>query len=143
MEIGKISSAGITPPATAAQNQEQPVEAAPQVPTDRVDIGAPKKHKRNAAEKLFSSLMSGIGLGSGVTGGGVIGASVASASSLVSGLLAHNVTLTALTAAGMTGGVVGAAIFGVAGLYGGWKLGEWATDGVRWVYNKITAPPGK
>jgi hypothetical protein len=142
MDIGKIGTpVGVTPGVTPLNQDKK--EEAPAPPADRVEIGAPKKHKRNAAEKLFSTLMSGVGLGSGAAGGGIIGASVASATNLVSGLLAHNVTLTALTAAGLTGGAVGAVIFGVAGMYGGWKVGEWVTDGVRWVYNKITAPPGK
>lgn len=71
-------------------------------------------------------------------GGGLVGAAVGSSGSLISGLMAKNVTLAALTSAGLTGGIVGAAVFGIAGAYGGWKLTEMMSEGVKWVKNKVT-----
>ena len=114
-------------------------EAAAPAPKDQVSIGAgaAKSDKPGAIRKAFNSMVSGVGLGSGVIGGGLLGASVAGAGTIVEGLLASNFAWAAVGAAGITGGVVGAALFGIAGAYGGWKLAEGIGKGVKWVGNKI------
>ncbi|MCE1246428.1 MAG: hypothetical protein LWY06_07280 [Firmicutes bacterium] len=102
-------------------------------PKDSVSIG-----KSGPIEKVFSTLTSGVGLASGAIGGGMLGAAIGSTGSLLTGLLAKSVTLAALTSAGLTGGIAGAAIFGIAGAYGGWKMTEMASDAISWVKNKVS-----
>jgi predicted lipid-binding transport protein (Tim44 family) len=104
-------------------------------PKDSVSIGSGKS---GAIEKVFSTLTSGVGLASGAIGGGMLGAAVGSTGSLLTGLLAKSVTLAALTSAGLTGGIAGAAIFGIAGAYGGWKLTDMAADAISWAKNKFS-----
>ena len=114
-------------------------EAAPAAPKDQVSIGnaAAADDKPGALRKAFNSMVSGVGLGSGAIGGGLLGASLAGAGTVVEGLLASNFTWAAVGAAGVTGGIVGAALLGIAGAYGGWKVAEGIGSGIKWVGNKI------
>lgn len=114
-------------------------EAAPTAPKDQVSIGngAAAEDKPGALRKAFNSMVSGVGLGSGVIGGGLLGASIAGAGTILEGLLASNFTWAAVGAAGVTGGIVGAALLGIAGAYGGWKVAEGIGSGIKWVGNKI------
>ncbi|MCD4786029.1 MAG: hypothetical protein K8T10_19585 [Candidatus Eremiobacteraeota bacterium] len=125
----------------AVQNQPEvkaQEEVATPVPQDTVSISKGKKKKSGPISKIFSTITSGVGLSSGVIGGGLLGAAVGTSGSLLTGLLAKSVTMAALTSAGMTGGIVGAIAFGVAGAYGGWKMSEMVVNSAKWVKNKIT-----
>ena len=74
--------------------------------------------------KLYASVLGGVGMLSGAVGGFTLGASVASAGSLVSGLLAQNVSLSTIGAAGVAGGVVGGALFAAVGGLGGFTAAK-------------------
>lgn len=74
--------------------------------------------------KLYSSVLGGVGMLSGAVGGFTLGASVASAGSLVNGLLASNVSLSTIGAAGVAGGVVGGALFAAIGGLGGFTTAK-------------------
>lgn len=74
--------------------------------------------------KLYASILGGVGMLSGAVGGFTLGASVASAGSLVSGLLASNVSLSSIGAAGMAGGIVGGALFAAVGGLGGFTAAK-------------------
>lgn len=79
--------------------------------------------------KLYASVLGGVGMLSGAVGGFTLGASVASAGSLVNGLLAHNVTLSSIGAAGVAGGIVGGALFAVVGGFGGFSAAKLSKKG--------------
>jgi hypothetical protein len=140
MEMDKIAGrieAG--PVRTGKAEKEEPEEKTSPAPVvDKVEI----KGKKGPVEKVMGpvakTLLGGVGFGSGAVGGGIIGASAFTATNLIQGLLAHNVTLSALTAAGMTGGIIFAGFFGVCGAIGGWKLAQWTVHGAQWVYDKLT-----
>ncbi|MBT9582188.1 hypothetical protein IV102_02495 [bacterium] len=74
--------------------------------------------------KLYASILGGVGMLSGAVGGFTLGASVASAGSLASGLLASNVSLSAIGAAGVAGGIVGGALFAAVGGLGGFTAAK-------------------
>lgn len=74
--------------------------------------------------KLYASILGGVGMLSGAVGGFTLGASVASAGSLASGLLAHNVSLSTIGAAGVAGGVIGGALFAAVGGLGGFTAAK-------------------
>lgn len=74
--------------------------------------------------KLYASILGGVGMLSGAVGGFTLGASVASAGSLVSGLLASNVSLSSIGAAGMAGGIIGGALFAAVGGLGGFTAAK-------------------
>ena len=74
--------------------------------------------------KLYSSILGGVGMLSGAVGGFTLGASVASAGSLASGLLAQNVSLSTIGAAGVAGGLIGGALFAAVGGLGGFTAAK-------------------
>ena len=74
--------------------------------------------------KLYASILGGVGMLSGAVGGFTLGASVASAGSLASGLLASNVSLSTIGAAGVAGGIVGGALFAAVGGLGGFTAAK-------------------
>ncbi len=74
--------------------------------------------------KLYSSVLGGVGMLSGGVGGFTLGASVASAGSLASGLLASNVSLSTIGAAGVAGGIVGGVLFAAIGGLGGFTTAK-------------------
>ena len=117
------------------KTEQQAVPAAPAAPKDTVSIGS-KIGK--AISGTVKTLGSGIGLSSGVIGGGLLGGAIASSGSVVTGLLAKSVTLAAITSAGLTGAIVGAAAFGIAGAYGGWKMSDMIVGGAKWIKNKVS-----
>lgn len=110
-------------------------EVAPAAPKDTVTIGS-KFGK--VVSGITSTIGSGVGLASGAIGGGLLGGAVASTGSLLTGLLAKSVTIAALTSAGLTGAIAGAAIFGIAGAYGGWKMSEMLVGGAQWIKGKFS-----
>lgn len=96
-------------------------------------------NKMNGITATAAAVVSGVGLLSGASGGFIAGAGVASTGNLVSGLLARNVSLSAIGGAALTGGIVGAAVFGVIGGVGGWKLVKGTQKVVGWVSDKISS----
>lgn len=74
--------------------------------------------------KLYSSVLGGVGMLSGGVGGFTLGASVASAGSLVNGLLAHNVSLSTISGTAVVGGIVGGALFATIGGLGGFTAAK-------------------
>jgi len=74
--------------------------------------------------KLYSSILGGVGMLSGAVGGFTLGASVASAGSLAHGLLASNVSLSTIGAAGVTGGIIAGALFAAVGGLGGFTAAK-------------------
>lgn len=114
-----------------------PAPPAPPAPAPSAPSAPPKqREKEGALGNALDTAVSGIGLGSGLVGGAMIGAGVASAHSLVAGLLAHSVTMSALSSAGIAGAVIGGVTFGAMGLVGGATLSRAARHGVQWVYDK-------
>lgn len=83
--------------------------------------------------KLYATALGGAGFVAGGVGGALLGGSVVAARNLVSGLLAQNVSLAALTGAAGVGAAVGGALGAVIGGRGGFrlakglqKLGQWS-----------------
>ncbi len=81
-------------------------------------------NKMNGGMKLYSSVLGGVGMLSGAVGGFTLGASVASAGSLFNGLLASNVSLSTIGAAGVAGGIIGGALFAAVGGLGGFTAAK-------------------
>lgn len=95
------------------------VEASP----DKVELNSKKtRTKEGILVKTTRTVLSGFGLGSGLVGGAVIGSGVAAGGDMMAGLVGHSLSWAAVTTAAKVGGIVGAALFGVAGMYGGWNL---------------------
>lgn len=90
--------------------------------TDKVEIKKKKKVKDGFLANTAKTILSGVGLGSGVVGGGIIGAGLGASGSLISGLAGSGLTWASLGTGGMIGGIAGAVIFGAAGTYGGWTF---------------------
>jgi len=134
-KISGSGSAGFQQPLQNAAAAKPQQEAAPAAPKDTVSIGS-KIGK--AVGGFIKTIGSGIGLSSGIIGGGLLGGAIASSGSVVTGLLAKSVTLAAITSAGLTGAIAGAAIFGIAGAYGGWKMSDMVVNVSKWVKNKIS-----
>jgi len=90
---------------------------------DKVEIRGKKDGaKESFLVKTTRTVLSGFGLGSGLVGGAVIGSGVAAGGDIMAGLVGHSLSWAAVSTAAKVGGVVGAALFGVAGVYGGWSL---------------------
>lgn len=84
-----------------------------------------------AADAFGKTLGAGFGLSSGAAGGFVIGGAVAASGSLISGLLNHTAALSSAGAAGLTGGIVGAVVFGACGMLGGYNISSIAVHGLH------------
>ncbi|GEM_PF-1201647 len=101
------------------QSGKVEVEASP----DKVEISSKKPRKKDGILiNTTRTVLSGFGLGSGLVGGAVIGSGVAAGGDMMAGLVGHSLSWAAVTTAAKVGGIVGAALFGVAGMYGGWNL---------------------
>ncbi|MDQ7825555.1 MAG: hypothetical protein RDV48_22335 [Candidatus Eremiobacteraeota bacterium] len=94
--------------------------------TDKVEIKGKKakKEKDGILANTTKTILSGVGLGSGVVGGGIIGAGIGSGGSALASVMGNGFTWAAVSTGGVVGGIAGAALFGVAGTYGGWKFAE-------------------
>lgn len=90
--------------------------------------------------KMMAMGLGGAGLIAGGAGGAILGASVTSTHSLVQGLLAHNVTLSAITGAAAVGAVVGGAAGALIGGKGGFVLAKAVQKGSAWLGEKLIKP---
>lgn len=104
--------------------------------TDKVEIKKQPKEKDGMIANTAKTILSGVGLSSGVVGGGIIGAGVGAGGEVVAGLIGSNLTMASLSTGAMIGGVAGAAIFGAAGAYGGWKFASALIQGGKYL-NKL------
>jgi len=81
------------------------------------------------------TLGAGFGLGSGAAGGFAVGGTVAAAGFSLSSLFSHSFTLAGAGSAGLTGGIVGAVVFGACGMMGGYQIGDKVIEGAHKLYD--------
>ena len=107
----------------------------------------PKKPKAfdlnemSGVTKAYATVLGGAGAITGGIGGAVLGASAASATNLVSGLLAQNVSLAALSGAAGVGAAVGGVVGVVLGGRGGFKLAKNIQSLTEWAGDKLVKKP--
>ncbi|MBT9583146.1 hypothetical protein IV102_07345 [bacterium] len=142
--VGKLPGAALGAPVGALKGgwnhlQGETGAALPGAPKPS-EPQAPKQtdlNKMSGVGKFAASVVSGVGLLGGATGGAAIGAGVMGAGNLVSGLLAKDVTLSAITGAAAGGAIGGAIIFGVIGAVGGWNLVKAGEGAIKGMVNKV------
>ena len=74
------------------------------------------------AKNLMKYVGAGFGGGAGAVGGFAIAGTAMAAGNLMTGLLSHSLTMAAMTAGTIVAGGAGAALFGIAGLIGGYEI---------------------
>jgi hypothetical protein len=101
------------------ENGKVAVESSP----DKVEISTRKpRTKDGILANTTKTVLAGFGLGSGLVGGAAVGSGLAAGGDMMSGLVGHSLSWASVSTAAKVGGVVGAAIFGVAGTFGGWSF---------------------
>lgn len=122
---------------TAGGTNEASAPAAPRPkPAGFLDL-----NEMSGVTKLYATALGGAGLITGGIGGALLGASATSATNLVSGLLAQNVTLASITGAAMVGAAVGGGLGAVIGGRGGFKLAKTVQSVVDWAGEKLVKKP--
>lgn len=130
---GQLPAAPVTQPTTppAAKEEKPAVEPKDSFkPTPKAkaqSLSGPWK----AASGFSKSLFAGFGTGSGAVGGFAIGGAIGATGNILNGLFTHSLTMTAATGAGLTGGIVGAVIFGACGMIGGYQFGSVLVKGIH------------
>lgn len=99
-------------------------------------------NRMTGATKAMAMGIGGLGLLAGGTGGALLGASVTSAHSLVQGLLAHNVSLTAMGGAALAGAAIGGAAGAFIGGKGGFEVAKKLEKVGGWVGDKLIRKDG-
>ena len=91
------------------------------------------------------TVLTGVGTGSGLAGGAVLGAStgaaIATGKGIIEGIAVGSalkgLSLAAIGSSALTGAIIGGAIFGVAGMIGGYYLAKLGTKLIAAVMKKI------
>ncbi|MBS2040573.1 hypothetical protein JST97_36640 [bacterium] len=140
--IGKPVGALLGAPVGFAQGVWGHMEGATPAAPAPAPASAPKPpvldlNNMSGATKMMAMGIGGMGLLAGGAGGAILGASVASTHNLVQGLLAHNVTLAAITGAAGIGALIGAGAGAVIGGKGGFELAKGVQKAGAWVGEKL------
>ncbi|MDQ7824350.1 MAG: hypothetical protein RDV48_16225 [Candidatus Eremiobacteraeota bacterium] len=135
--IGRISGQNVP----LSQTQDQ-APAAPQKEAAPKDSF--KKAEKSTHDKVWKgikgfskTLFAGFGMGSGAVGGFTIGGAIAATGNIISGLFTHSLTMAAASSAGITGGVIGAVVFGACGMMGGYQFGDVAAGAAHKAYDFV------
>jgi hypothetical protein len=145
--IGKPVGALLGAPVGFAQGVWGHMEgAAPDLPEAPKPKARPQfldLNNMSGGTKIMAMGIGGMGLLAGGAGGAILGASVASTHSLVQGLLAHNVTMAAITGAAGFGALLGAGTGAVIGGKGGFELAKGLQKAGAWVGDKLIRSDAK
>lgn len=137
-----VNQAGQTPVVPNPQEapREVPKETSVAEPKDSFKKQTPVakmtglwKVAGNASKTLFT----GFGFGSGLVGGFAIGGAIATTGNVIQALFRQSLTMAGATSAGLTGGIIGAAIFGISGALGGYQFGHAIVKGAHKLYTMI------
>jgi hypothetical protein len=136
MDAGKI---GPSVPLATPQDKPAPsVEKKAADPKDSVHLTGTMSKPWKAAQGASKTLFAGFGLGSGAVGGFAVGGAIGTTGNVIQSLFHHSLTMAGATGAGLTGGIIGAVVFGACGTMGGFQFGEKIVDFAHWVAGKFT-----
>lgn len=139
-----LNQAGQTP--AVPQKQDTPAPAPKETPVaepkekfEKTKVADPHKMTGiwKAVDGGSKTLFAGFGLGSGAVGGFAIGGALGTGANIITALFKSSLTLAGATSAGLFGGIVGACLFGVCGMLGGYQFGHGIVKGAHSLYEKF------
>ncbi len=135
--LGALPVATLAYPAGFAKGLFADAPAVTSAPISQKPTEVKVERPTTGLTKTAQGVLGGVGLVTGGLGGAVLGAGIGSGASLVSGLVARDLTLSSLGVAGALGAGIGAvAMAAVAGI-GGYTLAGAAGKGAAWVKDKV------